>query len=200
MATSRSEAGKLGWKASEESRNERYRIMREKYQKSPNHCSSCGNPLDWNHRRNKFCSHSCSAIINNIGRRTHRAHTCKNCGKPIPYNRMWCCHDCQMIYTAREKIKNGTIGHIGLRGYLLRTRPHTCARCTLTEWMGQPITLESHHKDGNHYNNEETNLELLCPNCHAITGNYKAKNKGHGRDKRRIRSGMSDCARPVTGS
>lgn len=43
-----------------------------------------------------------------------------------------------------------------------------CERCGLNEWLGQPIPLELHHKDGNHYNNSFNNLEILCPNCHAM--------------------------------
>ena len=44
---------------------------------------------------------------------------------------------------------------------------HQCEKCGLTEWNGKPIPLELHHKDGDHYNNEMSNLEILCPNCHA---------------------------------
>ena len=42
-----------------------------------------------------------------------------------------------------------------------------CEECKNTEWMGNPIPLELHHKDGDHYNNNLKNLALLCPNCHA---------------------------------
>ena len=42
-----------------------------------------------------------------------------------------------------------------------------CENCGLSEWMGQAIPLELHHKDCNHYNNELSNLQILCPNCHA---------------------------------
>ena len=42
--------------------------------------------------------------------------------------------------------------------------------------MVEPIPLELHHKDGNRYNNQLDNLMLLCPNCHALTENYRAKN------------------------
>ncbi|TFG24210.1 MAG: hypothetical protein EU529_04875 [Promethearchaeota archaeon] len=33
--------------------------------------------------------------------------------------------------------------------------------------------LDIHHIDGNRQNNRPENLELLCPNCHALTPNYK---------------------------
>lgn len=51
-----------------------------------------------------------------------------------------------------------------------------CEQCGNHEWMGKPIPLELHHVDGDHYNNELTNLQLLCPNCHAFTENYRGRN------------------------
>ena len=53
---------------------------------------------------------------------------------------------------------------------------HICSCCGLTEWLGQPIPLELHHKDGNKNNNSLKNLELRCPNCHYFTDTYKTKN------------------------
>jgi 5-methylcytosine-specific restriction endonuclease McrA len=55
-------------------------------------------------------------------------------------------------------------------------KPHQCACCGLKEWLGQPIPLELHHKDGNRNHNELDNYELLCPNCHAFTDSYRGKN------------------------
>lgn len=52
-----------------------------------------------------------------------------------------------------------------------------CENCSSTEWMGFSIPLELHHKDGNRKNNKLENLEILCPNCHALTNNYRGKNK-----------------------
>ncbi len=47
----------------------------------------------------------------------------------------------------------------------------------LSLWLNKPIPLELHHKDGDNTNNELDNLELLCPNCHALTDNYRGRNK-----------------------
>ena len=47
-----------------------------------------------------------------------------------------------------------------------------CEICGLSEWMNKPIPLELHHKDFNHFNNELSNLQILCSNCHMQTHNY----------------------------
>lgn len=46
-------------------------------------------------------------------------------------------------------------------------KEYRCENCDQTEWLGWPIPLELHHIDGNHYNNDFSNLQILCPNCHA---------------------------------
>lgn len=66
-----------------------------------------------------------------------------------------------------------------LRNRLIRekVKAHQCERCGNREWMGQPIPLELHHKDGDRTNHRLENLELLCPNCHASTDNYRGSKK-----------------------
>lgn len=54
---------------------------------------------------------------------------------------------------------------------------HKCSCCKNITWINKPIALELHHKDGNCLNNNLENLELLCPNCHAFTDNYRGKNQ-----------------------
>jgi 5-methylcytosine-specific restriction endonuclease McrA len=53
----------------------------------------------------------------------------------------------------------------------------SCNRCGLKNWLDNEIPLELEHKDGNHFNNERKNLELLCPNCHALTNTWRGRNK-----------------------
>ena len=57
-------------------------------------------------------------------------------------------------------------------------RPYECEKCHTSEWMGKPITLELHHIDGDHYNNSLENLQILCPNCHSQTPNFRSRSKG----------------------
>lgn len=51
-----------------------------------------------------------------------------------------------------------------------------CERCQNTLWNGDKIPLELHHINGNRKDHRLENLLLLCPNCHAQTKTYRAKN------------------------
>lgn len=64
-----------------------------------------------------------------------------------------------------------------LRKRIIYEQDCKCNRCNLSEWMGEKIPLELEHKDGNHFNNERDNLEILCPNCHALTSTWRGRNK-----------------------
>lgn len=43
-------------------------------------------------------------------------------------------------------------------------------------WEGEELVLELHHINGNHYDNRLENLQILCPNCHSQTDNFRNKN------------------------
>jgi hypothetical protein len=58
-----------------------------------------------------------------------------------------------------------------------------CNRCDLLEWNSKPIPLELNHKNGDNSDHRIENLELLCPNCHAQTDNYRGKNWGKAVNK-----------------
>lgn len=59
---------------------------------------------------------------------------------------------------------------------IINLRGRKCECCQNTTWNNKPIPLEIHHIDGDHLNSELSNLQLLCPNCHALTINYKGRN------------------------
>ena len=63
-----------------------------------------------------------------------------------------------------------------IRRILLKEREHKCEHCGNSEWLSQEIPLQVHHIDGNPNNNVRKNLELICPNCHALTDNWCSKN------------------------
>jgi len=75
--------------------------------------------------------------------------------------------------------KNKSIQTYKLKNRLINAGifDHQCQNCKLKDWLNKPIPLELHHKDGDNSNNELSNLSMLCPNCHALTDNYRGKNK-----------------------
>lgn len=55
--------------------------------------------------------------------------------------------------------------------------PYQCNNCGLKDsWLGKPITIELHHRNGNRLDNRVENLEFLCPNCHSQTDTHRGKN------------------------
>jgi len=85
---------------------------------------------------------------------------------------------CNRRKTASETLVNKTETKTRGKAHELRRalleigRPWQCTKCKLKEWQGHPIMLQVHHIDGNPYNHTAENLMLICPNCHAQTGNF----------------------------
>jgi hypothetical protein len=78
-------------------------------------------------------------------------------------------------------IENSTFTNTNsLRKRLLRenVKEHKCECCNKETWLGEPIALELHHINGIKSDNRIENLQILCPNCHAFTDNYRGKNIG----------------------
>ena len=63
-----------------------------------------------------------------------------------------------------------------IKEYLFNERGKCCEICKISDWLGKRIVIELHHIDGNNKNNSKDNLQLLCPNCHSQTDNWKGKN------------------------
>ena len=52
--------------------------------------------------------------------------------------------------------------------------------CGISRWLDGEVPLQLDHKDGNKDNNNLKNLRLLCPNCHALTPQYRLKDEFKG--------------------
>ncbi|MEX0910145.1 MAG: HNH endonuclease signature motif containing protein [Candidatus Paceibacterota bacterium] len=112
----------------------------------------------------------------------------------------YCSNKCQADYKYKIYIEKWLKGLVsGDRGinaknischvkkYLMNKYDSQCSACG---WgLIHPITkispLEIDHIDGDSENNKESNLRLLCPNCHSLTDNFRNLNKGKGRRWRR---------------
>jgi hypothetical protein len=63
-----------------------------------------------------------------------------------------------------------------IRKYHFIIKNNTCEVCSTNEWNGDSVPLELHHVDGNINNNGDDNLQVLCPNCHSQTHNFRGRN------------------------
>lgn len=63
-----------------------------------------------------------------------------------------------------------------LKKRLLNYREKVCEICKNSKWLDKEIPLEIHHINGVNTDNRFENLQILCPNCHALTDNYRGRN------------------------
>jgi hypothetical protein len=75
-------------------------------------------------------------------------------------------------------VKNSHYQSFKLKNRLFKEKlkEYKCENCKLTSWENEIIPLELHHINGVSTDNRLINLSVLCPNCHALTKNYRAKN------------------------
>ncbi len=134
-------------------------------------------------------------------KRVPKTYICMNCGKVVVGKRncrnKFCSNVCQQEYYYKEFIKRwkngeekGMSGEYSISSHIKRYlfEKNDC-KCEICGWgevnaFTGKVPLEVHHKDGDYTNNKEENLQLLCPNCHALTETFKSHNK-NGRKSRK---------------
>lgn len=170
------------------------RVLKPKEIKRCEHCD-LEFIADGRKKENKFCSHSCSAKFNNSKRRIRKPiRPCQRCGEPTSNNK-FCTYGCEQKTNRQFKIEqwlggsNVSDGVLKgtIRKHLFATQNNSCVKCGWSERNQQTnsVPLELNHIDGDHTNNTVSNIELICPNCHSLTSNFRALNRGNGRPKRR---------------
>ena len=82
--------------------------------------------------------------------------------------------------TAEEYAKKDCVKSHILKIKLIRDgiKEKKCEICGAFIWQGKELPLELHHIDGNHFNNDFNNLQILCPNCHSIQEGNAGANVG----------------------
>lgn len=155
-------------------------------------CKKCKKIFDAKWKNRKFCSLSCSATFNNTGRIKRQLKYCTYCNILLKKNRKkYCNNNCQHNHMRSLRTENDLLGlsNPALRRHLINLHGAKCMKCGWCEVHPTTgtVPIELNHIDGNAENKISSNLELLCPNCHSLTPNYRNLNKGNGRHYRRER-------------
>lgn len=139
-------------------------------------CAYCGKELTTQQRHNTYCSIECF----NIAKKDQKIKAWQN-GE----------------YNGLEKSNRLSRS---IRNYLLEKANYKCELCGWGE-INQTtgiVPLEIHHIDGNLLNTDEKNLQVLCPNCHSLTPNYRALNKDSSLKLVQVRKNYCiDCGIPI---
>jgi DNA-binding CsgD family transcriptional regulator/5-methylcytosine-specific restriction endonuclease McrA len=64
-------------------------------------------------------------------------------------------------------------------------KENRCEICGITCWMGKPVNMQLHHKNGDGADNRLENIQFLCGNCHSQTDTYGGRN-GHRKPDRHL--------------
>ena len=95
--------GRLGKIAAVKANKEKIKLIIESYNQSPNICEYCSTPIDYLHKNNRFCSHSCAAILSNSKKDFTKIKTgppkgYKFIGRNIPqYSKFSYCVQCNSV-------------------------------------------------------------------------------------------------------
>lgn len=140
---------------------------------------------------------------------------CKRCGKELTKKQShntYCSSECANLAKTENTIQRWLSGeYSGVRGtnqismpirdYLLKESNYSCELCGWNKInpITKKVPLEIHHKNGNYLDNTKDNLQVLCPNCHSLTENYKALNKNSERERTSNRKNYClDCGKEIS--
>ena len=107
--------------------------------------------------------------------------TCLNCGRVNPvkghsYTNKYCNNSCQQQHRSRglvsgwkEKKETKPWPKVPdwAKRYLIEQRGHVCEICKGVKHAGKEIPLVVDYLNGDTYNNDESNLQFICPNCRS---------------------------------
>ena len=112
----------------------------------------------------KYCSNPCRYQAHKNKGRTE--YKCQHCHKifnaPLSTKRKYCSKKC--VNKSCHKTFNPSFATVR-KAMIARGLISACNRCG---YDSEPSILGVHHKDRNRKNNDLSNLEILCPNCHSL--------------------------------
>lgn len=163
-------------------------------------CEQCGKHHDGKYASGRFCCESCARRL--VALNQSEEAKLRKISKLLKGNNFIRHYDKKAEEAERQekkrllKLKSEVNKHIKVYNYFidkynngwglerlrellihLEYKIYKCEKCNNSIWMNKPIPIEIHHKNGDNKDNSLSNLEFLCPNCHSLTDNFRAKGK-----------------------
>ncbi|HEX6585375.1 MAG TPA: hypothetical protein VF052_01345 [Solirubrobacterales bacterium] len=90
----------------------------------------------------------------------------------------------EKLLVAGRTVTNRT--HLKQRLLKEGVKENRCEICGITRWMGKPVSMQLHHRNGDGSDNRLENIQFLCGTCHSQTDTYGGRN-GHRRPDRHLK-------------
>ena len=174
--------------------------IQDTYYQNPKLCQVCKSIISFEKKCNSHCSMSCASVTRNTGVRRHgnsrQSANCLICGNKTKPGKKYCSQSCagkintfDIAAWLNGEIEGGNVNgcKTPIKNYLLKETNYRCSKCGWNKVnpVTNKVPLEVNHIDGDSSNNVVSNLEVLCPNCHSLTPNFRALNKNSSRTYRR---------------
>lgn len=138
-------------------------------------CLECEKPFDppireTNRGNGKYCTRACVASANNRLRPSRKVKLiCQTCGcdYEIKNSQADGSKYCSRVCLDASKVRTG---EQVARAAAFALIPNQCDHCMVIS------DLVLHHRDGNHFNNDPSNWQIVCRACHLMVS--------HGQHKR----------------
>lgn len=99
--------------------------------------------------------------------------TCEFCAKEFERVKQYTGH--LASHSKRKQLPWNEMSYEKKRKLLIEEANFACTVCGFDKKRPNGgVILEIDHIDGDHKNNSRENLRVLCPNCHAMTPNFRA--------------------------
>lgn len=132
----------------------------------------CARRYDWAAVQRYYDGgHSVAECVAAFGFNRQTWHAAVNAGRVVPRPVLLPIAELCVAGTPRSR------GNLKRRLVQEGLKAERCEGCGLERWQGRRLPLALHHVNGERDDNRLENLQILCPNCHALTETFAGRTR-----------------------